>query len=189
MVRKIFIAEIESNKDLISIVRLHKRNINDLTSKFDTSTLLFYYKKIIDNSGYIFTIKKNTRLVGFVAIQSTKINFLSAKIFINIIKLLIFNFFQILEVIIVYFWLKKFNKKYSYEYSYTVVDKKFSGRGIYKIAFLKILKFLKKKKINKIFIKTSSQEPITTFYKKRYKACQISEFFGRSIMEFNLKKI
>lgn len=84
--------------------------------------------------------------------------------------------------------LKKFNKKYSHEYSYTVVDKKFSGRGIYKIAFLKILKFLKKK-INKIFIKTLSQEPITTFYKKRYKAYQISEFFGRCIMEFNLKEI
>jgi hypothetical protein len=49
-------------------------------------------------------------------------------------------------------------KKYSYEYSYTVIDKKFSGKGIYNIASLKIINFLKEKKINLLIVRYDNDD-------------------------------
>lgn len=189
MKNKITITPLKSSKSLEKIVRMHKRNIIDLTSSFDNSSLLSYYKNILESSGYIFLIKKNSHLIGFVAIQDVNSKIICVKVLKNILMLFIFNFFRTIEVMLVYFWLKKIKKRYSYEYSYTVIDKKFSGKGIYRIASFKILKFLKKNKINKLFVKTLSKDPITNFYKTRYNAREISRFLGRSFLEINLKNI
>jgi ribosomal protein S18 acetylase RimI-like enzyme len=165
---------------ILSIVKIHQESLKDnVLTNFGESFLIRVYNNIIiEKNNTLVIAKYKNKIVGYIALNFYKQNFIKSVRPLDIIIFLknsILKPYLILSIYCQLMHKKNYPDDNSCEISHFAVLKKYRGIGIGNKLILESIRYAKSK--NKYFLKTKTNNyNLSKFYTKYYNAIIIEKF-------------